>query len=205
MILIATRNPGKIAEIRHLLAGLPNGLTVYSLADLGLTGDCPENGQTFRENACQKAIFYSNQAENRLCLADDSGLRVQALNGQPGIYSARYAGPDADDEKNIQKLLLELAGLKNRRARFTAVLALARNGQLIETFTGEVNGLILEEKRGSRGFGYDPVFFYPPLGKTFAEISAAEKNRVSHRARAFSRLHEFLLRQQKEIKNSLLK
>jgi len=193
MIVIATRNPGKIAEIRQLLAGLANGPTIYSLDDLGLTGDCPENGQTFRENACRKAIFYSYQARNRLCLADDSGLQVQALNGQPGIYSARYAGPDAGDEKNIQKLLLEMSGLKNRRARFIAVLALARAGQLIETFTGEVGGLILKEKRGSCGFGYDPVFYYPPLKKTFAELSPAEKNRVSHRARAFSRLRDFLL------------
>jgi len=193
MIVIATRNPGKIAEIQQLLAGLANGLTIYSLDDLGLTGDCPESGQTFRENACRKAIFYSYQVENRLCLADDSGLQVQALNDRPGIYSARYAGPDATDEENIQKLLLELAGQQNRRARFTAVLALARAGQLIETFTGEVDGLILEEKRGSRGFGYDPVFYYPPLKKTFAELSPAEKNRVSHRARAFSLLRDFLL------------
>ena len=117
---------------------------------------------------------------------------AQALGGKPGVHSARYAGEPKDDEKNIQKLLKELSGVENRKARFVTVVTLSRNGRVIESFTGEVEGILLREKKGTGGFGYDPIFYYPPFQKTFAELTTEEKNRISHRANAFKKLISYL-------------
>ncbi len=198
-ILAATTNQGKINEIQNLLKESFPGIKLYSLADLNIEAKCPEKGSSFLENASAKAIFYSKLVQNINTIADDSGLVVEALDGAPGIHSARYGGEDADDEKNIEKLLKNLSQKGNRAAKFEAVLALARDGRIIQTFTGEVQGIILKEKRGSGGFGYDPVFYYPPLKKTFAQLAPQIKNQVSHRARALQKLKEYLLKTQKNF------
>ncbi|MCK5056709.1 MAG: RdgB/HAM1 family non-canonical purine NTP pyrophosphatase [Candidatus Aminicenantes bacterium] len=191
-LLIATTNRGKIREIEALLKEDFPGLKLYSLSDLNITLECPEAGHTFYENAAAKSLFYSKIAKNILTTADDSGLVVEALNGQPGIHSARYAGADCDDEKNTAKLLRELKHVKNRSAKFVTAVVLSKNGKMIKSFNGEVRGTILPEKRGNSGFGYDPVFYYPPLRKTFAQLTTREKNRVSHRANALKKLNTFL-------------
>ncbi|MBV8864376.1 MAG: RdgB/HAM1 family non-canonical purine NTP pyrophosphatase [Acidobacteriaceae bacterium] len=149
-----------------------------------------ENGVTFKENACLKALYFS-EFTGELVFSDDSGIEVDALGGAPGVYSARFAGPDATDTENNNLLLERLAGSFNRIARFVCVIALARSGQVIETFQGTVEGEILREPRGKNGFGYDPLFLYPPLGKSFAEIGAKEKLAVSHRGHALRKLFTF--------------
>ena len=118
---------------------------------------------------------------------------MEALNGAPGVYSSRYSGPGATDEKNLLELLEQLRGIENRAAKFVTAVCLSKAGQVIATFSGEAAGILLQERRGSGGFGYDPVFYYPPLKKTFAQLSTAEKNQISHRARAFRQLQEFLV------------
>ncbi len=196
-LLVATTNRGKIREIQKLLKEDLPAITLYSLDDLNIKKESPETGESFLENAAAKAAFYSSLVKDIPTIADDSGLVVASLDGAPGIHSARYAGSDADDEKNIEKLLKKLSGIKDRRAKFVCTAALAKNGQLIETFTGQVKGIILHETRGSGGFGYDPLFFYPPLKKTFAQLSTAQKNRISHRAKALQQLKDFLIKTQK--------
>lgn len=204
-LLAATKNKGKAKEIDRLLADCPLPVKVYSLADFNIDCDAPETGETFLENSIEKSLFYSRMVKDVYTAADDSGLVVAALGGRPGVHSARYASgtgagadPDQrqfkDDEKNIEKLLLELKDIptQNRQAKFVTVVTLSKNGKVIESFSGEVEGIILTEKRGTGGFGYDPLFFYPPLKKTFAELSTQEKNNISHRARAFQKLKEFL-------------
>ncbi|MCK4765332.1 MAG: RdgB/HAM1 family non-canonical purine NTP pyrophosphatase [Candidatus Aminicenantes bacterium] len=191
-LLIATTNRGKIKEIEKLLKEDLTGVTLYSLADLNIEIDCPENGATFYENAADKAIFYSKLAPGIYTAADDSGLVVEALQGEPGVYSARYAGAECDDEKNIEKLLKEMSGEKNKTAKFVTVIVIALDGEVIDSFAGEAAGIILPERRGSKGFGYDPVFYYPPLERTFAQLSTGEKNEVSHRAMALRKLKSFL-------------
>ncbi|MCI0470804.1 MAG: RdgB/HAM1 family non-canonical purine NTP pyrophosphatase [Candidatus Aminicenantes bacterium] len=191
-LLIATTNRGKIKEIEMLLKEDFPGLKLYSLADLHIAIECPESGQTFYENAAAKAIFYSKLAKDVFTAADDSGLLVEALHGQPGVHSARYAGEACDDDKNIAKLLNVLNLQENRAARFMTAIVLARNGTLIDSFSGEVHGIILQDRRGTNGFGYDPVFYYPPLGRTFAQLTIEEKNGVSHRAAAFKQLKAYL-------------
>lgn len=204
-LLAATKNNGKAKEIDRLFAGSSLPIKVYSLADFNIDFDAPETGETFLENSIEKSLFYSRMVKDVYTAADDSGLAVEALGGRPGVHSARYAsdvgtgigaapGQPKDDEKNIEKLLLELRDvpMEERRAKFVTVVTLSRNGKVIESFSGEVEGIILTEKRGTGGFGYDPLFFYPPLQKTFAELSTEEKNKISHRARAFQKLKEFL-------------
>jgi XTP/dITP diphosphohydrolase len=191
-LLAATTNEGKIREIEELLKGSFLEIEFYSLADFNITADCPETGETFVENSIEKSLFYSRMKRDMYTIADDSGLAVAALGGRPGVHSARYAGGPKDDEKNIQKLLLELNDAANRQATFVAVVTLAKNGRVIKSFTGEVEGIILKEKRGTGGFGYDPIFYYPPLQKTFAQLTAEEKNQISHRAIAFKKLKLFL-------------
>jgi XTP/dITP diphosphohydrolase len=200
-LLAATKNKGKAKEIDRLLENSPLPVKVYSLAYFNIDCDAPETGETFLENSIEKSLFYSRMVKDVYTAADDSGLVVEALGGRPGVHSARYAsGASAapplpkDDEKNIEKLLLELKDIptQNRQAKFVTVITLSRNGNVIESFSGEVEGIILTEKRGTGGFGYDPLFFYPPLQKTFAELSTQEKNNISHRARAFQKLKEFL-------------
>lgn len=190
-LLLATTNQGKAKEIKTYLKGLP--LEIYSLEEAGLKETFPERGKTFSENARGKSLFYSKNWEG-LTLAEDSGLEIEHLQGAPGVLSARFSGPQATDEKNNQKVLELLKGLpiERRKARFVSYLALARRGEIIREIEEHVKGLIAFEKRGSRGFGYDPLFVFPPLGKTFAELHPEEKNKVSHRGRALKKLKEFL-------------
>ncbi|WP_425060399.1 dITP/XTP pyrophosphatase [Sporomusa carbonis] len=186
-IVVASKNAGKVAEIKAALTGLP--YTVVSLADLGSFPEAPENGVTFAENACSKAGFYA-RLTGRLCLADDSGLEVDYLKGAPGVYSARYAGEHASDADNNQKLLDNLIGVppEKRTGRFRCVLALADAGKTLLTAEGAVEGIILSEPRGDKGFGYDPLFFLPEFDRTLAEMSPEEKNVISHRGRALKAL-----------------
>jgi XTP/dITP diphosphohydrolase len=149
----------------------------------------PETGDTFEANAIQKALYYSKHCDG-LLFVDDSGLEVDALGGAPGVYSARYAGPDATDEANNRLVLDRMQGVADRTARFVCVVALAENGKLVRTFRGEVEGQLTEEPRGSNGFGYDPLFFYPPFGYTFGEAPLDRKMQVSHRARALRSLRD---------------
>ena len=188
---MATTNKGKLKEIRAQLAGLPLEITILDIP--ALKSEYQETGRTFMENAREKCLFYSRHWQG-LALGEDSGLVVDALDGEPGIYSARYAGPEASDEENIQKLLRRLKGIppERRAARFVSAMALAHSGRVLKEMEGVVEGRIASEARGKRGFGYDPVFFYPPLGRTFAELDAGEKNRISHRGRALSALKKFL-------------
>jgi XTP/dITP diphosphohydrolase len=184
-LVIATRNSGKLREFRKLF--LPLKCEVISLADLGVDEEFEESGITFAENARLKAIGYS-QIIQLPVLADDSGLEVEALGGRPGIYSARYAGPGASDEDRVRKLLKEMKHSAERNARFVCSLALAKGGALLLESEGECRGVIANEPHGTNGFGYDPVFLFPELGRTYAELSQAEKNLYSHRARAVSSL-----------------
>jgi len=192
-ILVATTNPGKFKEIKNLFRAESKYFDLVSLSDLPISAPCVEQCTTFEENASQKSIFYSRMAKNLLTVAEDSGLEVEALGKEPGIHSARYAGPDSSDRENIKKLLGKMRGLPNRKACFIALVSLSRNGKQIQSFTGRVEGIILDSPKGENGFGYDPVFYFPPRGKTFAELSVEEKNRFSHRAQAFQKLKEFLL------------
>lgn len=185
MLVIATKNGGKSAEIRRVLHDFP--VLVQDLNDLGPIPDPIEDGATFEENAYKKASFTA-RALGLPALADDSGLVVEALAGAPGVHSARYAGPAATDFENNEKLLKALAGKANRKARFCCVLSLAVPSGAALAYEAFCEGVILESPRGNNGFGYDPLFFYPPMGKTFAEMSAEQKLSVSHRGLALREL-----------------
>ena len=165
------------------MRSLPAVFDLAPLPDLKQIEPPEETGKTFEENAILKAIYYS-RCTTELLFAEDSGLEVDALDKAPGVYSARFSGPEATDEANNALLLERLRGVENRAARYVAVIALARGGSIIQTFRGEVEGRITEELRGTNGFGYDPLFFYPPFGCTFGEASAEQKMSVSHRSRA---------------------
>jgi len=179
-IVIATRNPGKLREFRALLE--PAGLEISGLADLGIQTEVDEIGESFSANARIKALGYSHETGLPV-LADDSGLEVFSLGGRPGVASARYAGPGASDEDRVRKLLAELESASGpRAARFVCALALARKGLVLHEAQGECRGEIAREPRGSNGFGYDPIFLFPELGRTLAELSEDEKNLISHRA-----------------------
>jgi XTP/dITP diphosphohydrolase len=190
-LVVATGNAGKAREIAVALKGLP--FRVLSLVDLGLAADYEETGLTFAANARGKAEYYSSLT-GHLALADDSGLVVDALDGAPGVLSARFSGPLANDARNNRKLLRLLAAVPDARrgARFVCCMALARDGRTIKQVTGRVSGRILRVPCGGQGFGYDPLFFYRPLGRTFAELAAEVKNGFSHRGRALRRMAEFL-------------
>jgi XTP/dITP diphosphohydrolase len=200
-LLLATTNRGKAKEIKSYLKGLP--LEIYSLEEAGLKETFPERGKTFSENARGKSLFYSKNWEG-LTLAEDSGLEIDHLQGAPGILSARFSGSQATNEKNNQKVLELLKGvpIEQRKARFVSYLVLSRRGEIIREIEEHVKGLIAFEKRGSHGFGYDPLFLFPPLGKTFAELHHEEKNKVSHRGRALKKLKEFLLQYLRRAANS---
>jgi XTP/dITP diphosphohydrolase len=189
-IVLASRNSGKTGEFRVLLQEL--NCRILSLSEAGLDGDVEESGDTFEENARIKAVAFSMRARFPV-LADDSGLEVAWLGGRPGVYSARYAGPEATDGDRNRKLLheLETAG-KNREARFFCALALAYRGAIVREAQGECRGEIAPAPRGENGFGYDPVFLLPSLGRTFAELSPSEKNLYSHRTRAVRNLISLL-------------
>ena len=192
-LLLATRNRGKKREIEDFLRSGGVDLRLLSLDDAGVDADADaeESGKTFAENARRKADFYS-RLTGLDTLGDDSGLEVIALGGRPGVRSARYAGDGSDDDGRIRKLLAEMDRVVDRRARFVSAVCLSRQGSPLASFIGEVAGEILFAKRGAGGFGYDPLFLYPPLGKTFAELPLEEKNRISHRARALAQVREFI-------------
>ena len=184
-LVIATGNPGKTAEIRDLLKDFP--INIKNLDDFGPIPPVVEDGDTFEENAYKKASFVS-KILGYPALADDSGLVVDALDGAPGVYSARYAGENATDVQRYTKLLEEMKGRANRKAVFECVISLAVPTGAALTYEGRCEGLIAEEPAGDGGFGYDPVFYYPPLKKTFGELSREEKSRVSHRGKALGEL-----------------
>ncbi|HKS96452.1 MAG TPA: RdgB/HAM1 family non-canonical purine NTP pyrophosphatase [Terriglobia bacterium] len=192
-LFLASSNPGKVREFTSAAADL--GISVKALPAIDSLPSCEENGATFEANARKKAAHYSTYCD-ALLFADDSGLCVDSLGGAPGVRSARYAGEGSDDVTNNQKLLTKMRGLTGaqRKAHYVCVIALARGGHVRLTTEGRVDGLILQTPRGAGGFGYDPLFLYPPLGKTFAELTADEKFGVSHRGQAFRRLLEYVAR-----------
>lgn len=187
VLVLATRNPGKTRELRELLKDFPVG--IKNLDDFGAIPDIEEDGATFDENAFKKASFVA-KVLGLPALADDSGLEVEALGGAPGVHSARYAGPSASDQEKGAKLLKAMEGKTDRRAAFMCVISIAVPSGVALTYEGRCEGLITEAPAGDSGFGYDPVFFYPPMGRTFAQLTAEEKNLVSHRGRALAELKE---------------
>jgi XTP/dITP diphosphohydrolase len=188
-LVLATRNKGKISEYETLVRG--SGLILRGLDDFGPLPEVEEDGRTFEENALKKARFTA-RVLGFPAIADDSGLVVPALGGEPGVHSARYAGEGATDEANTRKLLAALDRIEDRKAWFLCVIAIAvpRGPALI--YEARCEGIITREPAGSDGFGYDPVFYYPPLGKTFAQLTVEEKNKVSHRGRATAELNSEL-------------
>lgn len=183
IIVLATRNAGKVKEFQQLLRGFP--VEIKNLNDFGPIPEVEEDGETFDDNAYKKASFTA-RVLGLPAIADDSGLVVGALGGAPGIKSARYAGENATDQENIKKLLGEMEGKSDRRAAFKCVISIAVPAGPALTYEGSCEGEITTEPKGVSGFGYDPVFYFPEYGRTFAEISSAEKNRVSHRGKALA-------------------
>ncbi len=184
-LVIATKNKGKTAEIRNLLKDFP--VNIMNIADFGPIPPVEENGTTFDENAYKKASFTS-RVLGFPALADDSGLIVDALGGAPGVYSARYAGEKASDDERCAKLLQEMEGKTDRKAAFECVISIAVPTGPALTYEARCEGLIVEKPAGSNGFGYDPIFYYPPLNKTFAELTIEEKSKVSHRGKALGEI-----------------
>jgi len=184
VLVLATRNKGKVSEFHEILKNYP--VEIRCLTDFGPIPEVDEDGETFDDNAYKKALFTA-KVLGLPAISDDSGLVVEALGGAPGVRSARYAGAGRSDQDNIDKLLAELKGEKNRRAAFHCVVSIAVPSGPALTYEGSCQGIITEEVQGDGGFGYDPVFFCPELGKTFAQASIEEKNRISHRGKA---LHE---------------
>lgn len=196
-ILIATSNPGKLRDFAG--AALARGVEISGIPGFASLPLVVEDGITFEANASKKAQAYSKHVPGQIVLADDSGLEIDALNGAPGVHSARYAAPDlqgiepheaeanTDDEANNARVLRELRGVRpeERTARFVCVLAAARDGKILATFRGKAEGRILDAPRGTNGFGYDPLFYFPQIEKTFAELTAEEKAQYSHRGAAF--------------------
>jgi len=201
-ILIATSNPGKLRDLAGAAAS--SGVEIASIPNFSSLPPITEDGLTFEANAIKKAEAYSLCVPGELVLADDSGLEVDALHGAPGVHSARYAadfpqqaGANTDDEANNARLLRELrdAPPQKRSARFVCVIAAARDGKALRTFRGTAEGTILTEPRGSQGFGYDPLFYFPSIGKTFAELSPQGKANYSHRGAAFGMFLEWFAKQ----------
>lgn len=186
-LVFATQNKNKALEIQALM---PDGITIQTLTDIGCTTDIPEDADTLQGNAALKAKYVVENYQVA-CFADDTGLEVEALDMRPGVYSARYAGEQKSDAANVEKLLNEMDGRTNRKAQFRTAICLMVNGETYH-FEGKVEGHIRTEKRGTEGFGYDPVFEPENCGITFAEMSRDEKNKRSHRARAFEKMIEFL-------------
>ena len=189
-LVFASNNKNKIQEIQALV---PNTIQIVSLEDIGCTEDIPETADTIEGNAILKAN-YVTEKYGYDCFADDTGLEVEALNGAPGVYSARYAGEQKDANDNMDKLLSELKDKSNRKANFKTVIALNLNGKQ-NLFTGIINGKIIDEKIGTNGFGYDPIFVADGFDKTFAELSMKEKSTISHRGIAVKELIHFLQKQ----------
>lgn len=188
----ATTNSGKLREFREAGERFGEGrVTVECLPKMKDIPAPEETGSTFEENAILKAVYYSCFVDG-LLFADDSGLEVAALGGAPGVYSARFAGPDATDQANNALLLERIRGAEDRSGQFVCVIALAHSGELVKTFRGEVRGMILETPRGENGFGYDPLFYYSPFGCTFGEADLQRKMEVSHRAQALAAMFQGL-------------
>jgi len=186
-IVIATRNKGKTAEISALLDGFP--VLIKNLDDFGPIPEVEEDGETFDENAYKKASFTA-RILGLPALADDSGLLVDALDGAPGVHSARFAGPDATDQDRCQKLLQDMQDHDKREAAFACVISIAVPTGPALTYEGECRGVLTREPQGENGFGYDPIFYFPPLNKTFAQLTREEKSRVSHRGKALREVRE---------------
>ena len=196
-ILIATSNPGKLRDFAG--AALRHGVEIAGIPDFSSLPSVVEDGFTFEANAWKKAEAYSRYVPGEIVVADDSGLEIDALNGAPGVHSARYAAPDllnkepheadanTDDEANNARVLRELKDIPTaqRTGRFVCVLAAARDGKTLATFRGTAEGMVLNAPHGTNGFGYDPLFYFPEIGKTFAELTAEEKSKYSHRGAAF--------------------
>ncbi len=192
-LVLATNNKDKIREIEKVLAGLP--VEILTSADFNDFPEIEETGTTLEENAVLKARGIA-KFTGLAAMADDSGLEVDALGGAPGVYSSRYAGPGCSYADNNVKLLKEMTGVpdEKRAARFRTVIAIAWDPEKVVTVDGTVEGVIITENKGENGFGYDPVFFYPPAGKTFAQMSLDEKNKVSHRGKAVAAARELIAR-----------
>ncbi|MCX8149802.1 MAG: RdgB/HAM1 family non-canonical purine NTP pyrophosphatase [Thermaurantimonas aggregans] len=186
-IVFASNNAYKLEEIASLL---PPSVHIRSMKEAGIEAEIPETGNTLKENAFIKADFLRKKGLNAV-LADDTGLEVNSLNGAPGVYSARYAGPEANAKRNMEKLLTELETVTDRTARFVTVLCFVKDGD-VHYFEGEVKGIIVDSPRGNQGFGYDPVFLPDGFNKTFAEMTLDEKNSISHRKRALEKFLAFL-------------
>jgi len=201
-ILIATSNPGKLRDFAG--AARPHGIEISGIPGFSSLPTVVEDGLTFEENARKKAEQYSGYATGEIVLADDSGLEVDALHGAPGVHSARYAADqphladeNTDDEANNARVLRELKNVprEKRTGRFVCVLAAARDEKTLATFRGVADGMILDAPRGTNGFGYDPLFYFPQIGKTFAELSAEDKANYSHRGAAFRKFLEWVNKQ----------
>jgi XTP/dITP diphosphohydrolase len=186
-LVLATRNQGKTKEISELLEGFP--VEVKNLDDFGTLSEVEEDGDTFDDNAFKKASFTA-KALGLPAMADDSGLEVEALGGAPGVRSARYAGPNATDQDNNSKLLKEMKDIDNRTAAFMCVISIAVPSGVALTYEGRCEGVIARAPAGNQGFGYDPIFYYPPQKKTFAQLTVEEKNRVSHRGKALEEMKQ---------------
>ena len=196
-VFVATSNPGKLRDFAG--AASAHGIEIAPLPDFTSLPLVVEDGLTFEANACKKAEFYSRYAPGEIVLADDSGLEVDALHGAPGVHSARYAADEphqaenTEDEANNAKLLRELKNVppEKRTARFVCVIAAARDGKTLQVFRGTAEGSILDTPRGANGFGYDPLFYFPAIKRTFAELKAEEKAKYSHRGAAFRQFLEW--------------
>jgi XTP/dITP diphosphohydrolase len=192
-LLLATNNEGKVREYKSLLSGVP--FELVTPAEVGIKAEVAETGKSFEENATLKATTLAAESQ-LLTLADDSGLEVDALGGEPGTLSARYAGENASDSDRVNYLLAKMQEVpeEKRQARFRCVIAIATPRGKVELCSGECDGVIALKPRGNRGFGYDPIFYLPELGKTMAELPPDEKNRISHRGRAAAKAREVLER-----------
>ena len=191
-IVFATNNPNKLSEIKQLM---PEGIDILSLKDIECFDELPETSDTLEDNAAQKAYYvYDNYGHN--CFSDDTGLEIEVLDGRPGVYSARYAGPECRAEANIQKILAEMKGEENRDAAFRTIISLVIDGREFQ-FEGQVEGQIIPEKWGDQGFGYDPIFLPDGYEESFAQMTVEEKNIISHRGLAVKKLIQFL---QKRVK-----
>jgi XTP/dITP diphosphohydrolase len=188
-LLLATTNPGKLREIEAILSGVP--VTLVTLNDLPGIPEPEETGETFAANARLKALYYA-EATGLLAVADDSGLEIAALDNAPGVHSARWHGTDYDLKFQKIRDLLRERGLSGSPARFVCHIAVADAGRIVYEAEGVVNGELTDPPRGDNGFGYDPIFFYPPLNRTLAELDQSQKSAVSHRGQAFSKLREYL-------------
>lgn len=186
-IIFATNNKHKLQEVREMLQGV---VTIHSLEEMGLSGEIPETADTLEGNALQKAQWVMERT-GKDCFADDTGLEVEALDGRPGVYSARYAGEHCSFQDNVNKMILEMQGKSNRKACFRTVICLMENGEP-RYFEGRVDGTILTEPYGEGGFGYDPIFMPERYAVSFAEMPLEVKNRISHRGRAVAKLVDYL-------------